>query len=59
MVTILAICFLGLIENMTSTSRDERPFWGPVNVLTFPAVLLIAVHDVASFVFFIVKNTIS
>jgi hypothetical protein len=39
---VFAFFFLGSIANMSSKSRPERLIWGPVNVLTCLAVLLIA-----------------
>ncbi|MFP4187204.1 MAG: hypothetical protein ACLFSU_03425 [Acholeplasmataceae bacterium] len=40
---VVVFFLLGSIANLTSQSKPERLLWGPVNVLTFLAVLLIAV----------------
>lgn len=40
---VVAFFFLGAILNLSTPSKPERMVWGPVNVITFIAVLLIAI----------------
>ena len=40
---VVAFFFLGSILNLITPSKPERMVWGPINVLTFIAVLLIAI----------------
>ena len=40
---VVAFFFLGSILNLSTPSKPERIVWGPVNVITFIAVLLIAI----------------
>jgi len=39
---VVVFFFLGSILNLITPSKPERMVWGPTNVLTFIAVLLIA-----------------
>jgi hypothetical protein len=40
---VVVFFFLGSILNIITPSKPERMIWGPINVLTFIAVLLIAI----------------
>ena len=40
---VVAFFFLGSILNLSTPSKPERIVWGPINVLTLIAVLLIAI----------------
>jgi len=40
---VLAFFFMGSVLNLITPSKPERMVWGPVNVLTFIAILLIAI----------------
>jgi hypothetical protein len=40
---VVVFFFLGSILNLSTPSKPERMVWGPINVLTFIAVLLIAI----------------
>ena len=43
-IWVVALFFLfGSITNLSSPSKPERRLWGPINVLTFIATLLIAI----------------
>jgi hypothetical protein len=40
---VVVFFFFGSILNLSTPSKPERIVWGPINVLTFIAVLLIAI----------------
>jgi hypothetical protein len=40
---VVVFFFLGSILNLSTPSKPERMVWGPINVITFIAVLLIAI----------------
>jgi len=40
---VVVFFFLGSILNLITPSKPERMVWGPINILTFIAVLLIAI----------------
>lgn len=40
---VVVFFFLGSILNLSTPSKQERMVWGPINVITFIAVLLIAI----------------
>lgn len=45
-VVIWIVCLfflLGSLANLSSPSKPERILWGPINVLTFVAILLLAI----------------